>query len=62
MSDVSHNLNSIKIENIQNISLFIIACSSFFSYLYYNLAPLWYENNGGGEGNISNHLIHYYHL
>ena len=50
MSDIiafshKYNLQLIKIEDIQNISLFIIACSSFLSYLYYNLAPLYYENN-----------------
>ena len=52
MSDIitflhKYNLQFIKIEDIQNISLFIIACSSFLSYLYYNLAPLYYENNKG---------------
>jgi hypothetical protein len=47
-----YNLQLIKVEDIQNISLFIISCSSFVSYLYYNLAPLLYENNnmvGSGD-------------
>jgi|LauGreDrversion4_1035100.scaffolds.fasta_scaffold03576_7 hypothetical protein len=43
-----YNLNLIKTEDVQNISLFIIACSSFFSYLYYNLAPLLWENTEVG--------------
>jgi len=43
-----YNLNLIKIEDIQNISLFIISCSSFVSYLYYNLAPLIVGVGGGG--------------
>lgn len=34
-----------KIEDIQNISLFVIASCSFLSYLYYNLAPFWYGQN-----------------
>jgi len=40
-----YKLNLIKIEDIQNISLFIIACSTFFSHLHYNLAPIWYGTN-----------------
>jgi len=55
MSDIiafssRYNLQLMKIEDIQNISLFFIACSSLFSYLYYNLAPLWCGNiEGGGD-------------
>ena len=55
MSDIiafshKYNLHLIKTEDIQNISLFIIAGCSLFSYLYYNLAPLWYKNNEEGAG------------
>jgi hypothetical protein len=32
------------IEDIQNVLLFIIALSAFFSYMYYNFAPLLYTN------------------
>jgi hypothetical protein len=57
MSDIiafshKYNLHLIKTEDIQNISLFIIAGCSLFSYLYYNLAPLWYKNNEEGAGGI----------
>ena len=50
MSDIiafshKYNLYLIKKEDIQNMSLFIISCLTFLSYLYYNFAPLWYENN-----------------
>jgi hypothetical protein len=46
-----YNLNSIKIEDIQNFCLFIISCCSFFSYLYYNINILWYGNiENGCEG------------
>ncbi len=37
--------NSLKIEDIQNISLFTIAISSLFLYLNYNLSSLWSETN-----------------
>ena len=42
MSDIiafshKYNLQFIKIEDIQNISLFIIACSSFLSCLYLSI-------------------------
>ena len=50
MSDIitfpyKQNFNLITVEDIQNISIFIIGCWSFFSYLYYNLSPLLYINN-----------------
>ena len=66
MSDIlafsyKYKLNYIKIEDIQNISLFMIACSCFLSYLCYNLRPLWYGNDDRG-GNLRDHLIYYYHL
>ena len=38
--------NASQILDIQNTSLFIIACSSFTCYLYYNLAPVFYGNDG----------------
>ena len=57
MSDIiafshKYNLHLIKIEDIQNMSLFIISCSTFLSYLYYNFAPLWYKNNEEGLGGV----------
>jgi hypothetical protein len=50
MSEISisshkHNLNKFSIENIQNISIFTIAVSSFFSYFYYNINQLLYNSN-----------------
>jgi hypothetical protein len=46
-----YKLNLITIQDIQNISLFGIACSSFCSYLYYNICSTFYENNLGNEYN-----------
>jgi hypothetical protein len=40
-----YNINFVNIETVQNISLFIISCSSFFSCLYYNFGPLLYDKN-----------------
>lgn len=58
MSDIiafshKYNLQVIKIEDIQNISLFIIGCFSLFSYLYYNLSTLWYDNNDDSGGDFT---------
>jgi len=52
-----YNLNLIKIEDIQNISLFIISCSSFVSYLYYNLAPLIVGQRGDIDFTTPFHLL-----
>lgn len=51
----SHNLTSIKLEDIQNFSLFTIAVSTFFSYLYYNFSsPLF---AAGGDFTKPFHLL-----
>jgi hypothetical protein len=46
MSDIiriiyRNNLNPTNIKDIQKYSIFIITCSYFFSFLYYNLVPLF---------------------
>ena len=41
-----YNLHKASIENFQNVSIFIIAISSFISYLYYNTNQLLYNNEG----------------
>jgi hypothetical protein len=43
--DIISFLHSIKIIDIQNISLFILSLFTFLSYLYYNLGPFLYDKN-----------------
>lgn len=50
MSDIiafshKYKLDKITIEDIQNVSIFMIGCYSFCSYLYYNVALIWYGKN-----------------
>ena len=40
-----YKLNSNQLQNIQNISLFIISCYSFCLYLCYNISSLCYDKN-----------------
>ena len=42
----TYNLYKVSIENFQNVSIFVIAISSFLSYSYYNINRLLYNNEG----------------
>lgn len=48
-----YNLHLIKIEDINNISVFIIASLCFLLCLYYNLIHSWYENNNNMNKNLT---------